>query len=64
VSNQKHPTLTCPYCYSRNTVVAWNGDTNDGTPDYFGCFDCNADMLRLGEVEERLRRDLYGGTHE
>ena len=52
---QKHPRLICPYCYSTNTVLVWEGDTVDGPPDYVGGYDCNSDMIDLREVEERLR---------
>lgn len=52
------PNPRCPSCGSLNTVVAWDGDTKDGTPDYFGCFDCDADMVRLKDVEARLAEEF------
>ena len=50
--------LLCPFCYSLNTVKVWEGDTAEGRPDYFGCYDCDADMVDLREVEERLREEV------
>ena len=44
----------CPNCGSDNTVVAWDGSDPEGTPDYFGCYDCPDDMIRLKDIKDRL----------
>lgn len=49
-------TPLCPHCYSENTVCVWDGDSAEGTPDYFGCYTCDSEMVRLADVRDELAR--------